>query len=68
VPRKQITPGDYLPPCPVGGVEWLHVVCDTERAAAILDEVDSLRASGRWKGKMAWEPLVRVRRLPTLLM
>ncbi|BEJ05958.1 hypothetical protein CcaverHIS641_0304800 [Cutaneotrichosporon cavernicola] len=58
VPRKQITPRDYLPPCPVGGVSWLHVVCDTQRAVSILEEAEAFKVEG-WKGKMAWEPLVR---------
>ncbi|KLT41647.1 Ribokinase-like protein [Cutaneotrichosporon oleaginosum] len=55
VPRKQITPRDFLPPCPVGGVRWLHVVCDTQRAGAILDEIQGIGVGWR----TAWEPLVR---------
>lgn len=60
-PRKNISPSDYeLPECPVGGVEWMHIVCDYHRAESILAEVDELRDKG-WRGRLAWEPLIRVR-------
>ncbi|KAL7420501.1 hypothetical protein Q5752_004451 [Cryptotrichosporon argae] len=60
-PQKQITPADYFgdaspfrdpPPA------WLHVVCDTDRAAAVVAEVEGIRARG-WTGGMVWEPLIR---------
>ena len=48
----------YLP-------EWVHVVCVTERARLIVDEMREIRHTGLgpnqvgkgWKGKMIWEPL-----------
>ncbi|ORY22988.1 Ribokinase-like protein [Naematelia encephala] len=56
-----------LPPSPFATQhlpEWIHVVCNCERARAIVDEMIYIRNGhleeglGKgWKGQMIWEPL-----------
>ena len=66
-PQLHLTPKDLiLPPSPFASPppEWVHIVCVTERAKIIADELDSIRAGelgmgvGKdWQAKIIWEPL-----------
>lgn len=39
--------------------QWVHVVCDAERARSVLEDARACAKEG-WRGKLAWEPLIRV--------
>ena len=64
-PQLHLTPKDLvLPPSPFTDPlpEWLHVVCVTERAQTIADELEAvcrgdLGVGKGWKPKTVWEPL-----------
>ncbi|WVQ82609.1 hypothetical protein IAT38_004740 [Cryptococcus sp. DSM 104549] len=61
-PQLQLTPKDLiLPPSPFATPvppEWIHVVCSTARARAIVDELEELQpGSSEHKAKFVWEPL-----------
>lgn len=46
---------------------WVHVVCDADRAQQVLQDAKACASQG-WRGRLAWEPLIRVSRLQPQLM
>ncbi|WVR03315.1 hypothetical protein IAU60_000306 [Kwoniella sp. DSM 27419] len=66
--RINLLPRDLiLPPSPFASPflpEYIHVVCNTERARLVLDDMESIRRVGLegglgqgWSGKLIWEPM-----------
>ncbi|WWC85671.1 uncharacterized protein L201_000537 [Kwoniella dendrophila CBS 6074] len=66
-PQLNLLPHDFiLPPSPFSKPnlpEWIHVVCNTERARLIVNEMQEIKSNGvqnigkGWNGNLVWEPM-----------